>query len=160
MRIPYYVFGNFGIDAFFLDKTSAAEDRIYLITPTCEEDERDGLPPLPFDRVVSLLKEGYSNLHIERSPLNYKDILEGVYNPSSYMRRRQKEITLNMLSSMYISLYERLFELVNSSTYRLTWYKAEVKDGKIYICGKFSKSYTTLYSRDKKFKESFDFYLK
>lgn len=158
MKVPYYIFGGLGVDAFFIDKVSAPEDRIYLVTGVCgdEAGEDGGLPPLGFERVVRLLEEGYTRLRVVREPLDYRDVVGAIYNPSTYMRRRQREIAANTLTRMYMSLYEKVFELVGKHAYRLAWHIVELRNGEVYICGRPSKPYTTLYTRDKRFKESFD----
>lgn len=160
MKIPYYVFAGFGVDAFFVDKVSAPQDRICLVTGLCAAEEKEGLPPLDFSRVLFLLEEGYSSLRVGKEPLSYRDIVGGLYNPSVYIGRREKEIVANSLSRIYMSLYERVFKLMENHAHRLVWYVAELKHDKVYICGELSKPYTTLYVRDKKFKENFDLYAK
>ncbi|ARM75458.1 hypothetical protein [Acidianus manzaensis] len=159
MNIPFYVYKDISIDGFFIDKISAPEDRIYLITTPCKNDEKNGLAPLPIQKVLELLKEGYSNLHLERKPLSAIDIAETFYNQSSYIRRRENEIRINLLTKMYMNLYNNLFKKINSE-YKLAWYKVELKESNtIYICESMNKSYTLLYSKDKIFKKNFDMYL-
>ncbi|AWR96883.1 hypothetical protein DFR86_04470 [Acidianus sulfidivorans JP7] len=157
--MPFYVFNDIAVDGFFMDKISAPEDRIYLITSTCKNEEVQGITPIPIERILELLREGYSLLHLEKLSIDKIDIIETIYNPSSYTRRREKEIQKNLLTKMYINLYNNLFKKISDSKYRLAWYKVELKNDLIYICNSLSKSYTLLYSRDKIFRNNFNKYL-
>ncbi|QIW22719.1 hypothetical protein EWF20_00065 [Sulfolobus sp. S-194] len=153
MNIPYYVFNKIAIDSFFIDKVSLPEDRIFLVVPKCENDKKEGIKGLGLSQVIRLIKEGYGSLqYMKKKSLDKVDILKNLYNQSYYLNERQEEIIKNTKVRILKEMYEKIFEEIEGYKPRLTWYIVNKEEEGIYICGKLSKSYTTLYNYDEKFR--------
>ena len=157
MNVPYYVFNRVAVDSFFIDKVSLPEDRIFLVIPRCEKEEKEGIRGLELGQVVSLIREGYESLHYTgRKRMSKVDILKNLYNQSYYLNERQEEIVKNTKVSILRKIYEKVFEEIEAYSPRLTWYSVDKRGDGIYVCGKLSKSYTALYKYDEKFRAFMD----
>ncbi|BFI75954.1 hypothetical protein [Sulfurisphaera ohwakuensis] len=153
MNIPYYVFNKIAIDSFFIDKVSLPEDRVFLVIPKCENEEKEGIEGLELSQIISLMREGYESLqHINKKKIDKTDILKNLYNQSYYLNERQEEIIKNTKVSILREMYEKIFEEIGTYKPKLTWYSINKGEDGIYVCGKLSKSYTTLYNYDEKFR--------
>lgn len=153
MNIPYYVFNKIAIDSFFIDKVSLPEDRIFLVIPKCEKEEKEGIEGLDLNQVITLIREGYESLqHMNKKKIDKTDILKNLYNQSYYLNERQEEIIKNTKVSILREMYEKIFEEIEVYKPKLTWYSINKGEDGIYVCGKLSKSYTTLYNYDEKFR--------
>ncbi|BAB67643.1 hypothetical protein [Sulfurisphaera tokodaii] len=153
MNIPYYVFNKIAIDSFFIDKVSLPEDRIFLVIPKCENEEKEGIEGLDLNQVITLMREGYESLqHMNKKKIDKTDILKNLYNQSYYLNERQEEIIKNTKVSILREMYEKIFEEIETYKPKLTWYSLNKGEDGIYVCGKLSKSYTTLYNYDEKFR--------
>jgi len=157
MQIPFYVINNIMIDGYFMNKLSQKEDRILLV-----RNKRLGYPsgkiePLPYTLVISLLEEGYSEtLKTTSKELRASEVLESIfYNPSIYMKNREKEVIEKTLSKMYGELYSRLLKLIKDASYEITWHNIELREDQIIFNNVPDKIYTKLYLNDEKFKNEF-----
>lgn len=90
--IPFYVISNLMIDAYFIDKVSQKEDRILLIRSKREGKEKGEIKPLPFNLILSLLREGYEEVNKQDSKsLKILEVFESIfYNQSVFIKNREK----------------------------------------------------------------------
>ncbi len=157
MQIPFYMINNLMIDGYFIDKLSQKEDRILLVRNKKIGYLSGKIEPLSYESVISLLEEGYlETLKSNSKDLRMPEVLESIfYNPSIYMRNREKEIIEKTLSKMYGELYSRLLKLIKNANYEITWHNIELKDNQIFFDNSPDKIYTKLFLNDENFKNEF-----
>ncbi|NON62304.1 hypothetical protein HLB03_06275, partial [Acidianus sp. DSM 29099] len=83
MRIPFYRLGKIAIDGYLIDNISQPEDRI-LSVKIVESSGKPEIDPLPWERVLNLLYEGYKSVENgrEENMLSKRLVMEGIlYNP-------------------------------------------------------------------------------
>ncbi|BFH72062.1 hypothetical protein SJAV_00060 [Sulfurisphaera javensis] len=160
MRIPYYVYDNIAVDSLFLDKVSEAMDRVFLIIPSCEKEEREGIEGLTEEKVLQLLEDAYFSLREEKRRINKFDIMKNFYNPGIYISSRYNEIRRNAEIKIFRDILERVLNKIKTTKSRKVWYEVKLKEEQVFVCDKLSKSYSILYRADENFRNYFNYYMK
>lgn len=155
--IPFYVISNLMIDAYFIDKVSQKEDRILLIRSKREGKEKGEIKPLPFNLILSLLREGYEEVNKQDSKsLKILEIFESIfYNQSVFIKNREKEITEKVMRRIFSRMYERLFNIINDKYDEVTWLEIRIQQDKIFLENTYDEIYTRLFKSDEKFRNEF-----
>lgn len=155
--IPFYVISNLMIDAYFIDKVSQKEDRILLIRSKREGKEKGEIKPLPFNLILSLLREGYEEVNKQDSKsLKILEVFESIfYNQSVFIKNREKEITEKVMRRIFSRMYERLFNIISDKYDEVTWLEIRIQQDKIFLENTYDEIYTRLFKSDEKFRNEF-----
>lgn len=145
------------IDAYFIDKVSQKEDRILLIRSKREGKEKGEIKPLPFNLILSLLREGYEEVNKQDSKsLKILEVFESIfYNQSVFIKNREKEITEKVMRRIFSRMYERLFNIISDKYDEVTWLEIRIQQDKIFLENTYDEIYTRLFKSDEKFRNEF-----
>ncbi|WP_048054494.1 hypothetical protein [Acidianus hospitalis] len=152
--IPFYVISNLMIDAYFIDKISQKEDRILLIRSKKEGKETGEIKPIPFNLIISLMREGYEEVSKQDfKSLKISEVFESIfYNQSVFIKNREKEITEKVMRRIFSKMYERLFDIINNKYDKVTWLEICIRQDKIFLENTYDEIYTRLFRSDEKFR--------
>ncbi|WP_069806698.1 hypothetical protein [Vulcanisaeta thermophila] len=167
VRLPYYYLGGYWIDAYLINTLEIKYNRILLIRDNAS-NEPPTLKPLPYDHVVSLLREGYLELNelineIENKIKNKSGlrrsleiILLPLYNPSQYLARNEDSVVVINVLRFLVKLYDKLLSKMPKEPLGLGSVELSIRGGSILINGKVDKVLTNLYSIDEGFRRGVD----
>jgi hypothetical protein len=161
--VPFYKAGPFWVDAYFIERLASAHNRILLVVGGLGPSGAGGLRPIPYPRVVELLREGAAaaeSLLAEiknRLTSGRKELaLAPLYNPGAFMGRRSDALSDSAALSLALRLYRAVLSSLPEEPEALGWARLELKGGEVYLSGSRSPQYTYLYRTDRGFREALD----
>lgn len=161
--VPFYKAGAFWIDAYFIEKLTAAYNRILLVIRSLTPSSSGRVSPIPYPRVVELLKEGAAAA--ESVLVEVKGKLTGgrrelalapLYNPGIFMGRRADAFSDSAALSIVLKLYRVVLSSLPKEPEMLGWTRLELRSGEVYLSESPSPQYTYLYEADRGFREALE----
>lgn len=157
IQIPFYKVSDLYLDAYFMDKLSKPYLRIFLVKANLTHFTQGYLQPIPFDRLLSLLDEGYKdlgNINVNKEKMTFlENLVSSIYNVGYFMKRREEEITLSTLIKFYKMVYDAVLKtLKKENNHELVYIPLDLSPDKILLDNKVDEAYTFLFNSDEKFK--------